>query len=182
MRFQTHSSRNAGERMLFRFPQFLVLAATLVCSSPGLALEPVQETASESGKKPLAAEHPAKYVLGPSDEIVILALNAEELANKPIRITAGGDINLPMVGRVHVAGMTVEQFEGELTKRLKSYILNPEVAVNVTQFKSQPVSVIGSVANPGVIQLEGRKTLIEVLSMAGGVRPDAGYRVKITRK
>jgi len=78
--------------------------------------------------------------------------------------------------------MTVEQLEGELTERLRKYIRNPEVAINVVEFKSQPVSVIGFVDKPGVIQLEGRKTLIEVLSMAGGLRQDAGYGVKITRK
>jgi len=124
----------------------------------------------------------AKYVLGPGDEIVILAIDADEIANKPIRIATGGDINLPIVGSLHAAGMTVEQLEVELRKRLKRYIRDPQVAINVTQFRSQPVSVIGYVSTPGVIQLEGRKTLIEVLSMVGGVKPDAGYRVKITRK
>jgi len=168
--------------MRFKVVHFLVLAAALARSAPTGAWQVVQERVPATDKNPPVVEHPPKYVLGPSDEIVILALNAEDIANKPIRITAGGDINLPMVGRIHVAGMTVEQLEGELTERLKKYIRNPEVAINVTQFKSQPVSVIGFVGNPGVIQLEGRKTLIEVLSMAGGLRQDAGYRVKITRE
>ena len=166
--------------MPFKVVHFLVLAAALTRSAPTGAWQVVQEPVPAADKKPV--EHPTKYVLGPGDEIVILALNAEDIANKPIRITAGGDINLPMAGRIHVAGMTVEQLEGELTERLKKYIRNPEVAVNVTGFKSQPVSVIGFVGNPGVIQLEGRKTLIEVLSLAGGLKQDAGYRVKITRK
>jgi polysaccharide biosynthesis/export protein len=165
--------------MQFKFALFLVVVATLASATPTLSWQAVQQPSLETGKNPPAT---AKYVLGPSDEIVIVAANAEDIANKPIRVTAGGDINLPMVGRVHVAGMSVEELEGELTGRLSQYIRNPEVAVNVTQFKSQPVSVIGWVANPGVVQLEGRKTLIEVLSMAGGVSRDAGYRVKITRK
>jgi polysaccharide export outer membrane protein len=166
--------------MPFKVIHFLVLAAALTRSAPTGAWQVVQEPVPATDKKPV--EHPTKYVLGPGDEIVILALNAEDIANKPIRIAAGGDLNLPMVGRIHVAGMTVEQLEGELTERLRKYIRNPEVAVNVTGFKSQPVSVIGFVGTPGVIQLEGRKTLIEVLSMAGGLKTDAGYRVKITRK
>lgn len=168
--------------MPFKVVHFLVLAAALTRSAPIGAWQVVQEPVPATDKKPPVVEHPTKYVLGPGDEIVIIALNAEDIANKPIRITAGGDLNLPMVGRIHVAGMTVEQLEGELTERLKKYIRNPEVAVNVTGFKSQPVSVIGFVGTPGVIQLEGRKTLIEVLSMAGGLKQDAGYRVKITRK
>jgi polysaccharide export outer membrane protein len=166
--------------MPFKIVHFLFLAAALTRSAPTGAWQVVQEPVPATGKN--VPEHPMKYILGPNDEIVILALNAEDIANKPIRITAGGDINLPMVGRIHVAGMTVEQLEGEVTERLRKYIRNPEVAINVTGFKSQPVSVIGFVGNPGVIQLEGRKTLIEVLSMAGGLKQDAGYRVKITRK
>jgi polysaccharide biosynthesis/export protein len=85
------------------------------------------------------------------------------------------------VGRVHVAGLTVEQLQEELRTRLKTYIKNPQLSVGVTGIRSQPVSIIGSVGTPGVHQLEGRKTLIEMLSLAGGVRAEAGYQVKITR-
>jgi polysaccharide export outer membrane protein len=56
------------------------------------------------------------------------------------------------------------------------------VSVNITDYRSQPVSIIGWVNKPGVVQLEGRKTLFEVLSLVDGVKPEAGYSVKITRK
>ncbi|MGQ9633392.1 MAG: polysaccharide biosynthesis/export family protein [Bryobacteraceae bacterium] len=56
------------------------------------------------------------------------------------------------------------------------------MAVSVTQFRSQPVSVMGAVKQPGVVQLEGHKTLVEILSEAGGLAPDAGYTVTITRR
>jgi polysaccharide export outer membrane protein len=58
---------------------------------------------------------------------------------------------------------------------------DPQVVVNVASFGSQPVSVLGAVRNPGIIQLQGRKTLFEVLSMAGGLQSDAGYVVQVTR-
>jgi polysaccharide export outer membrane protein len=77
--------------------------------------------------------------------------------------------------------MTVQQVEAELTERLKIYIRKPEIAVSVTQLRSQPVSVFGAVGTPGIIQLEGRKTLIEVLSLAGGLAGDASSRVSIQR-
>jgi polysaccharide export outer membrane protein len=135
-----------------------------------------------NGSSATSSARLANYVLGPNDEIVIFAVDAEEFANKPIRITTSGDINVPLVGRIHAAGMTLEQLEAEVTERLSKYIREPHVAINVTQFKSQPVSIFGAVGSPGVVQLEGRKTLIEVLSMAGGLRSDAGSRIKITRK
>ena len=53
--------------------------------------------------------------------------------------------------------------------------------MEVVEFGSQPVTVLGAVAKPGLQQLQGRKTLAEILSLAGGLRQDAGYAVKITR-
>ncbi len=111
-----------------------------------------------------------------------MSIYAPEIAKGPIRITTSGDINLAMVGRFHAAGLTVERLEEDVRERLKAYIKDPDIVVNLTQLKSQPVSVIGAVSSPGVVQLEGVKTLVEVLSMVGGVRPDAGARIKITRR
>ena len=127
------------------------------------------------------AQERSTYLLGPDDQIVVRALHAEEISDKPVRISADGTINLPMIGTVKAAGLTISQMEAALMDKLKFYVQNPQVAVSVTEMRSQPVSVLGSVNNPGVIQLQGRKTLVEVLSLAGGLRQDAGQTVKITR-
>jgi polysaccharide export outer membrane protein len=121
------------------------------------------------------------YVLGTDDQLVIQAVEAEELSNKPVRIGIDGYVRLPMVGRLRAGGLTIDQFESELIAALKQFIRDPEVSVSVTEFRSQPVSVIGSVKNPGVHQLQGRKTLVEMLSLAGGTTEDAGPVVKVTR-
>ncbi len=160
----------------------LVAAALLASTGAAFALQPMGKQIPGINNGPVAAGRLPHYVLGPNDEIVILAVDADEIANKPIRITTSGDINLPLVGRIHAAGMTLEGLEAEVNERLMKYIREPNVAINVTQFKSQPVSVFGAVGSPGVVQLEGRKTLIEVLSMAGGLKGDAGSRIRITRK
>lgn len=134
-------------------------------------------------QQPEPAEAPrSAYLLGPGDVLTIQALEAEEVSVKEIRIGSNGFINLPMVGRLRAGGSTVEQFEAELADRLKPFVRRPEVSVNVVEMRSQPVSVIGSVKLPGVHQLQGRKTLVEMLSLAGGIREDAGYSVKITRQ
>ena len=124
----------------------------------------------------------SSYRLGADDQIILRVSNAPDLSEKPLRIDAEGYIKLPMIGRVQAAGMTTEQLEGELIKRLKVYLEQPEVAVSVAEFHSQPVSVIGAVGSPGVQQLQGRKTLVEVLSLAGGLRPDAAPNAKVTRR
>jgi polysaccharide export outer membrane protein len=128
------------------------------------------------------APAPSGYILGPDDQIVIRALEGLDLADTPILIGTNGNITLPLIGRVKAAGLTVEQLESELASRLKVYVLEPQITVTVTEFRSQPVSVLGAVTTPGIIQLRGRKTLYEVLSMAGGPRETAGSTVSITRR
>jgi polysaccharide export outer membrane protein len=122
------------------------------------------------------------YVLGPDDQISVRALHLDEISEKTAQIDATGAVNLPLIGRIQVSGLTVEELENKLTERLKVYMNNPQLSVNIVEFRSQPVSVIGSVNNPGVVQLRGHKSLVEVISLAGGLRPDAGYRIEITRK
>ena len=72
--------------------------------------------------------------------------------------------------------------EKELNKRLSKYIKNPQAALDVKELRSQPASVLGAVNTPGVHQVSGRKTLLEMISMAGGIRADAGYSIRITRQ
>ena len=121
------------------------------------------------------------YLLGPDDQITIHVVDAEEISDKPVRIGRAGNITLPMIGSIHAEGLTVEQLEMEVSERLTKYFKAPEVWIMRMEMRSQPVAVIGAVLNPGVHQLQGRKTLVEILSMAGGLKEDAGYTLKITR-
>jgi polysaccharide biosynthesis/export protein len=122
------------------------------------------------------------YLLGPDDTVTIHAQNAADMSDKPFRVDAQGELKLPMIGRIHAGGLTVSQLETEITTRLKVYLEEPEVTVGITEFRSQPVSVVGAVSTPGVHQLEGQKTLVEMLAIAGGLRQDAGPIVKLTRR
>lgn len=157
----------------------------------------VPQPGEENAPQPLAVVHypgqpPAVtapqtvsgYVLGPDDEIVIRGIETAEISDKPdksVLIGTNGDITLPLIGRVKAGGLTVEQLEEELNTRFKMYIQEPEISVTVTVFRSQPVSVFGAVTKPGVVQLRGRQTLYEVLSMAGGPRDTAGSILTVTR-
>ena len=140
--------------------------------------------ATQSGEGPTTArtERLEDYLLGPGDEVTVSVLGIEELADKTVRVSTAGDIELLLVGRISAVGRTVQELGEEIAKRLAHYMETPEVAVNLTEFRSQNVSVIGAVNEPGVHPLEGTKTLVEVLSLAGGLRPDAGFKVTITRR
>ena len=116
------------------------------------------------------------YLLGTDDQLEISGPELSDLPNKPVRIDGEGNIQVPMVGRVHVAGLTVQQTEQELNSVLSKYIRKPQVVVGVAEVRSQPVSILGAVNTPGVHQVQGHKTLLEMLALAGGIRPEAGQQ------
>lgn len=126
---------------------------------------------------------PADYILGGKDQlqIDIPALADEYTSEKIFRIDLGGDLGLPVVGHVQAAGLTVAQLEAVIKDQLKRIVKEPDVVVTVMSFGSQPVSVLGSVMKPGIVQTEGGKNLFEVLSLAGGMADDAGYQITVTR-
>jgi polysaccharide export outer membrane protein len=138
--------------------------------------------ATNSQKVTCSSQVRSTYLLGAEDELQISGPELEELANKTVRVDGEGDIQVPLVGRVHVAGMTVQQAEQELNKRLSTYIRHPQAALDVKELRSQPASILGAVNAPGVHQVEGHKSLLEMISMAGGTRADAGYSIRITRQ
>src|SRR5258706_6694724 len=122
------------------------------------------------------------YLLGPDDQLEISGPELSEPANKPVRVDGDGDIQVPLGGRVHVSGLTAQQTEQEVNKVLSKYIRQPQIVVSIAEVRSQPVSIIGAVNTPGVHQVQGHKTLLEMLALAGGIRQDAGYSVRITRQ
>ena len=158
-------------RSILRISQgtFIMMALAVVCAA-------AQQTADPGNLSQ------AGYILGPDDQILIRALYAEEISEKPVMIGTNGYISLPMVGRLRASGLTVEQLETEIVSRLKPYMQDPQISVSVVEFRSQPVSVLGAVANSGVVQLRGHKTLFEVISEAGGLKNEAGNTIKITRR
>lgn len=131
-----------------------------------------------------APEDPIRstYVLGQGDQILVRVLDMDEMGKDPYQIDMRGNVNLPMAGRVHAGGLTAEELENTIAERLKKFLKSPEVSVAVQEMRSQPVSVLGEVKAPGVYQLRGEKTLLEVVSLAGGLGMEAGYSIRIARK
>jgi polysaccharide export outer membrane protein len=159
----------------------LRLTLPLAC----LVLASITASATDKGNKESPdKEEPTSvgvYHLGSGDEIQVHQSNAEELDGRVTRIDDIGYATLPLVGRVKLGGATLEQAESLLASRLSHLLVNPQPVVSITEYRSQPVSVLGAVNRPGVVQLQGRKTLMEVLSLAGGLGQDAGGEVIITR-
>jgi len=92
----------------------------------------------------------AGYVLGPEDQITIQAPDVEEISGKPVRIDLRGNISLPLIGRIEAGGLTAEQLEVQIKDRFKRYLRHPDISVSITEFRSQPVLVLGAVQSPGI--------------------------------
>jgi polysaccharide export outer membrane protein len=122
-----------------------------------------------------------EYRLGPGDHIGISLPFADEINNKPQIIDTAGYINIAFAGRLRAAGLTTQELEAQLREKLSAYFESPAVVVNILEYGSQPVSVIGEVHAPAVHQLHGKMTLVEMLSASGGLTPEAGSRLEITR-
>jgi len=125
---------------------------------------------------------PQGYVLGANDQIKIEIVELEEFNGRTYRVDPDGTVSVPLVGRVRIAGGTLAVAEKKIADALRTQIQEPHVSLTLVETRSQPVSIVGEVNSPGVHQLEGTKTLYEVLAMAGGLKPDAGYQLKMTRK
>ena len=126
------------------------------------------------------------YLIGAEDVLDIEVFDVPEL-RKTVRVSNDGVIALALIGRVKAAGLTAEQLREQLEAKYgESYLQKPQVTVFVTEFHAQPVSVIGAVEKPGIYQLTGRRTLIELLSMAGGLAKrssaPAGRNLYVTRR
>ena len=106
----------------------------------------------------------------------------EEYTGKAVRVDDSGGLILPLIGRIPASGSTVAELTRDLTTKLAKYVVKPEVTVTISERRTQPVTISGAVKIPGVLNVPPGKTLFEVLAMAGGILPDAGYRLHLTRR
>jgi len=116
-----------------------------------------------------AARTPQDYRIGPEDLVEISVFEVPELS-RTVRVSASGDISLPLIGTMKIAGFSPLQLEQAVTASLRqSYVKDPQVSVFLREYRSDPVSVVGAVKTPGLYQIQTQKTLIELLAMAQGL-------------
>lgn len=124
---------------------------------------------------------PQDYRIGFDDVLDVSVFEAQEL-NREVRVSSAGEVSLPLLDSVHVAGLTPRELEIVLQELLRrKYMKDPHVSVFVREMQSHPVSVLGAVRKPGVFQVRGSKTLLEILSLSEGLADDAGETVIIMR-
>jgi polysaccharide biosynthesis/export protein len=138
------------------------------------------EQLNQSLATPSVDSEPGEYRIGAHDLLEINVFEAPDL-NRSLRVSAGGEISMPLLGAVQSSGLTARELEGTLEVKLRQYMKDPHVGVFVTTVESHPVSVVGAVKKPGVFQIRGTKTVLEMLSMSEGLADDAGDQVLVMR-
>lgn len=121
--------------------------------------------------------------LGPGDLIEVNVYNVPELTTKA-RVSSAGDVYLPLIDYVHVDGLTQEEAQALIEKRLSDggFVRSPHVTIFVDEAASQGVNVIGEVMKPGIYPDTADHKLYEVISQAGGFTQQASRKISVVRK
>jgi len=121
------------------------------------------------------------YLVGDGDVLKITVYDNPDLTTIA-QVDNDGNIPFPLAGQIHVGGLTSSQVAQKIVEILTGdYLLNPQVSVFIQEFRSKKVVIIGQVVKPGLYELRGKTTLFELISMAGGLKVDAGLDVTIHR-
>jgi polysaccharide export outer membrane protein len=140
----------------------------MVAPSQNIAPAPAAHLVG-SNPEDLLAQALDEYKIGPSDLIEISVFQVPEL-NKTVRVGARGTLTLPLIGKVEAGGLTAQQLETLIARKLsESYLQDPQVSVFIKEYVSQRVTVEGNVNKPGVFPVSGKITLLQVVAMAGGL-------------
>jgi len=163
----------------------LLLAGTLAgCTasgSPGTvpAGTGVAQTGSLPAPEVLTATPDAvqvEYRVGPLDLLEISVFQVPDLS-KTVKVSASGEIGMPLIGTVQAAGKTVAELETEIKTKLEAkYLQSAQVSVFVKEANSQQVTVDGAVNTPGKVTLDGPTTLLQTIAMSGGLTKEASPR------
>ena len=124
---------------------------------------------------------PIAYTVGPGDVLRVEAYTHDEISGE-FAVEAEGEISFPLLGRIDVAGSTTSEIADRLEELLeKDYYVDVQLQVEVEEYRSKPVTVLGEVARPGTYYLEGHTSLHSILAEAGGMKPTAGAVIELRR-
>src|SRR3974390_2574764 len=158
------------------------------------AAQPVSQAATSASGTPATqatktadakdAPDPLALVkLGVGDLLDITVYNVPELASK-VRVSNSGDVYLPLIDYVHVEGLTQEEAQSLIEKRLSDggFVRSPHVTIFVDEASSQGVTVLGEVSKPGIYPNVADHKLYEIISEAGGFSAAASRKIAVIRK
>jgi polysaccharide export outer membrane protein len=163
----------------------IALLLLALASDPAPSQEPLKLEA-----RPLAAgveptfvrKGGSDYRIGRQDLLELKVFDLKEL-DQTVRVADDGSITLPLLGRLEVAGLTKGDLEKLIATMLEAkYVRDPQVTIFVKEYESRKVAVSGAVKKPDTYEMLGEKTLLEMISMAGGLDKDLGREIIVFRQ
>ncbi|MDI6698447.1 MAG: polysaccharide biosynthesis/export family protein [Candidatus Saccharicenans sp.] len=122
-----------------------------------------------------------EYIIGPRDLLEIKVFELPEF-DHTVRVSEDGSITLPLLGNVQVGGLTKEKVEQKIADLLDRYVKKAQVSVFIKEYQSSRVAIIGAVEKPGMYELVGRQSLLQMISQAGGFKENAANEIYVLRE
>lgn len=123
-----------------------------------------------------------EYKIGAKDLLDISVFGLKDF-DSTVRVSEEGKISLPLLGEIYVEGLTRIELEKKLSQLLdEKYLQNPQVTVFIKEYQSKRVFMLGAVEEPGPYELLGRQTLLQLISLAGGLTSEAGDEIIVIRQ
>ena len=121
--------------------------------------------------------------IGPGDLLEVTVFDTPELSGK-VRVSNSGDVSLPLIGSMHVAGMKTDEMQSLVARKLidGQMVKDPQVTIFLAEYATQGVSVLGEVKKPGIYPTLGQHRLMDYISLAEGLTPLAGAWATITAR
>jgi polysaccharide biosynthesis/export protein len=130
---------------------------------------------------PTGVPLPPGYKIGPDDVLHVMFWRDKDLTNE-VTVRPDGRITLPLLNDIVAAGLTPDELRAKLTSEAQRYVEDPNVTVVVKQINSRKVFITGMVGKPGVYPLAGNMTVLQLISMAGGLNEYANpKKIRILR-
>lgn len=133
------------------------------------------EKISSVGERESAAPANDAYPIGPGDTISIKVWRHDEL-NRTATVDAAGNIPMPLMGEMHVDGLTAAELRTAVVQHLNQYYVDPQVEVYVSDMQSRNAYVLGEIRSPGALKLDRRMLIWEAISRSGGFTNDANRK------
>lgn len=162
-------------------PPFVNRGSTVAPISPPLVGTADQNSNELAQLWQQRVDHKAELGIGPGDVLEISVAGVDELQKKQVRVDGDGSVNLPLLGRREVGGLSEQQFTELVKDKLHKFMYHPDVQVFVTSYNSREVAITGAVHSPGLLTINSPdNTLRDMLQRAGGPTEMAGRRLLLT--
>jgi len=161
----------------------------LAQTMPGTAASQPGTTSTSRAPAPAPASTggvsvPAGYILGPNDQVAVEGFGEDDLRANG-RLSPDGNLNVPLLGSIHLAGLTPTQAASRLTELYsRDYLVNPKINVTLVGYGNRRFTILGQVGHPGVFEMATPEgiDLLEAVAMAGGyTRIAAPERITVRR-